>query len=264
MIIMNEDKNNNVKSHIQMPKVLLKRFHNQYERFYYYDIEKQIIGKNGTAESINTEWGYYSVDIEHYLRDNIETPFGEIISFLEKDSFKNEMLSMPTEFQTTIKNFVYALVARGPKYESQMDEVEELLKFLSPQEQHDFIAYTGIDIAQKHNLLSDFIVTFMINETEIPFVLSMDGLYGYSFNKHLVMNLPISPKATISLFHKSHSNRVEMQDGSIAMLEINKPDYIMIMNQASFSAQIRRNWGYVVCPQKEELERLKKTCVPDI
>lgn len=255
---MNEDKSNNVNSHIQMPKVLLKRFHNRFNRFYYYDVENQFIGKNGTAESMNTEWGYYSVGMEHYLRDNIETPFGKIISFLEIDSFKSETLSIPSSFQATIKNFLYALIARGPKYENQMNEAEELLRFFTPQEQHDFIAYTGIDIAKRHDLLSDFIVTFMINETEVPFVLSMEGLYSYSFNKHLVINLPISPKATISLFHKSHSTRVVREDGSILMLKIDNPKDIMIMNNCSFSTQNKRNWGAIVCPQKDELERLKK------
>ncbi|MBE6813385.1 MAG: DUF4238 domain-containing protein [Ruminococcaceae bacterium] len=255
---MDSEKESMINSHIQMPKLLLKRFHNKHNHFYYYDIEKQFIGEKGTAKSINTEYGYYSIDMEHYLRDNIEAPFGEVISFLEKDSFKSETLCVPSDFQITIKNFLYALIARGPKFENQMNEAEELLQYLTPQEQHDVVAYKGINIAKKYDLLSDFIVTFMINETDIPFVLSMDGLYGYSFNNYLVINLPISPKSTVSLFHKSYSNRIEQKDGSLSMFQINKEEDIMIMNQSSFLAQIRRNWGYVVCPEKKELERLKR------
>lgn len=255
---MSNKKNNAVSSHIQMPKLLLKRFHNEYNRFYYYDVKNKFIGKNGTAESINTELGYYSVGMEHYLRDSIETPFGEMLSLLEKTSFNNQTLAMPSSFETTTKNFLYALIVRGPKFENQMNEAEDWLQIFTQQEQHDFIAYKGIDIAKENNLLSNFIVTFMINETDIPFVLSMDGLYGYSFNNYLVLNLPISPKITVSLFPKHYSNRVKQKDGSISMFQINKSDDVMIMNQASFLAQIKRNWGYVVCPQKEELERLKK------
>ena len=254
---MNNKKDDAVNSHIQMPKLLLKRFHNKSNHFYYYDVKKQFVGKNGTAQSINTELGYYSIEMEHYLRDEIETPFGEIISFLEKDSFKSETLTIPSSFIPTIKNFLYALIARGPKFEKQMNEAECLLQFFTPQEQHDFIAFKGIDIAKKHNLLSDFITTFMINETDIPFVLSMDGLYGYTFNNHITINLPISPKVTISLIHKSYSNRIERQNGEVSMFQIHKPENIMLMNQCSFLSQIKRNWGYVICPEKDELQRLK-------
>lgn len=67
-----------------MPKVLLKRFHNDNNRFFYYDIQKQIIGNNGTAKSINTQLGYYSQQTEDYFRDNIETPFGEVLTYIEK------------------------------------------------------------------------------------------------------------------------------------------------------------------------------------
>lgn len=65
-----------VNSHIQMPKEMIKRFHNEYNLCCYYNVEGNFIGTKGPAESLNTEWGYYSVDAEHYLRDTIEPPFG--------------------------------------------------------------------------------------------------------------------------------------------------------------------------------------------
>ena len=73
-----------VNSHIQMPRVLLKRFHNSNNRFFYYDVKKHIIGINGTAKSTNTELDYYSQPTEDYFRDNIETPFGELLTYIEK------------------------------------------------------------------------------------------------------------------------------------------------------------------------------------
>ena len=49
----------NVNSHIQMPKLLLRRFHNDKTRFCYYDVKGRFIGTKGTAESTNTEFGYW-------------------------------------------------------------------------------------------------------------------------------------------------------------------------------------------------------------
>ena len=72
------------------------------------------------------------------------------------------------------------------------------LPLLRAQIQHDFISKNGIIIAQENDLLSEYIVTFMLNKTTIPFVLSMDGIYNYTLNGHSVINLPIAPNVTVS------------------------------------------------------------------
>ena len=68
-----------VKSHIQMPKCILKKFQNRNNRLFYYDVKENHIGKNGSANSINTEKGYYSKDTERYLQEKIETPFSKLL-----------------------------------------------------------------------------------------------------------------------------------------------------------------------------------------
>ena len=103
-----------INSHIQMPKVLLKRFHNDNNRFFYYDVQKQIIGYNGTAKSINTQLGYYSQQTEDYFRDNIETPFGEVLTYIEKTGIDRETFAINSSAKEIIKNFMFALISRGP------------------------------------------------------------------------------------------------------------------------------------------------------
>lgn len=239
-----------------MPKVLLKRFHNKYNRFFYYDIEKQVIGNNGTSKSINTQLGYYSQLTEDYFRDNIETPFGEVLTYIEKTGIDRETFTICSSAKQIIKNFIFALVARGPSFSNQMNEEEDFWQAFPPQFQHDFIAKTGIRIAQENDLLSEYIVTFMLNKTSIPFVLSMDGIYNYTLNGYSVINLPIFPNVTVSLVHESYSSRVIHKDNSVLMYEIIRPEDIMLMNERTFSTQLKRKWGYVICSEKDELSRL--------
>ena len=151
---------------------------------------------------------------------------------------------------------MFALISRGPTFSVQMNEEEDFWQAFPPQFQHDFVAKTGIKIAQENNLLSEYIVTFMLNKTPIPFVLSMDGIYNYTLNGHAVINLPIFPHVTVSLIHESYSSRVIRDDNSISMFELTRADDIMLMNGQAFSTQLKRKWGYVVCPERDELSRL--------
>lgn len=250
------DSRNVVNSHIQMPKLLLKRFHNNFNRFFYYDVEKRHIGKNGSAGTINTQRGYYSKSTEDYLRDEIETPFGNIIAYIERMGIlQEETIEIKKSIDSEIKKFVYALISRGATLE-QNGEMEEWLQLLPERKQHDYISINGINIAGQKGLLDEYIVTFMMNKTDIPFVLSMDGVYNYSFNGHLAFNLPISPQMAICLIHINYFERMISKDGTIAMFEIERAEDIMCMNQCAFNAQVKCKWGYIICSQKQELERL--------
>ncbi len=249
-----------VKSHIQMPKVLLKRFHNAENRFFYFDVVKRVVGNNGNARSINTELGYYSQEMEDYLRDNIETPFGTLLKHIDENGIGEETFSICEIMPLVIKVFTYSLIARGPDFNHRMNEEPDFWQDLPPQFQHDYIAKRGIELQAESNVFSDYIATFMINRTNVPFVLSMDGIYSFVLNGHTVVNLPISPYVAISLIHESYEGRVLNEDGSINMFEIHEGKTIEFMNERAFSTQLKRKWGYVVCPERGELDRLKELC----
>ena len=136
---------------------------------------------------------------------------------------------------------MFALIARGPSFSNQMNREEDFWKAFPVQFQHDFISKNGIRIAQENDLLSECIVTFMLNKTTIPLVLSMDGIYNYTLNGHSVINLPIDPNVTVSLIHESYSSRVIHKDNSISMFELTRPDDITLMNGCVFSTQLKRN-----------------------
>lgn len=256
---MNNKKDDAINSHIQMPKLLLKRFHNEYNFFYYYNVKNNFIGNHGTAESMNTEIGYYSKETEMYLQKEVETPFSKILEYLEDIELANKQtISVYSTINETILSFMYALIARAPSFHKMMNDDNIWLHNLSIEEKRDHIIKSGINIAKENNVFAEYIPTFLINNTDIPFVLSMNGIYNYTFNGHPIINLPISPTIAISLIHKNYTNRVIYNDGAIAMFETKIPELIMHMNQQAFSFQAKHQWGYVICPEREELDRLSK------
>ena len=247
-----------VDSHIQMPKLLLKRFHNDNKKFFYYDVQKGFIGTNGSAKSINTEYGYYSLSTEHFLRDYIEAPFGRIVKHIENINFSQDYFRMTPDFQEVTMNFVYALIARDPDTSGEMNRNSVFLQFLPARTRHDIAARNGIAFAKKKKLFSEYILTFMVNSTEIPFILPLMGLYSYGINGHSIINLPISPKVALCLVHKDYAERLIRDDGTISMFMVDNPEQLKKMNAFAFAAQKRHNWGCVICPQRDELDRLNE------
>lgn len=250
-----------VNSHIQMPKEVLKRFHNKYNLFCYYHVEGNYVGTKGTAESLNTKWGYYSVEVEHYLRDTIETPFGRMLAYIDTLDFSQNSIAVNSDFEETARDFMCALIARDPVIMREMGTDGNLLSILPEQVQHDYVAVNGYNVIKRNGFLDDYLLTFLINETEIPFVLPVGGLYNYSLKGKSAINLPVSGNLVLCLLHKELTN--EMVKGtSLSMLSISETDVIMRMNNWAFRGQKERGWGYVVCPERHELDRLKKQFDP--
>ena len=249
---------NGVNSHIQMPKCVLKRFENQNHSFYYYDVEKGIIGSNGHAKTTNTQFGYYSEEVEKYLNDNIEAPFAKVLQFVDTTDFDDLGFVISPEFQNNVKNFVYALIARDPSITSKVDEYSIFWNLLTEQSKHNFAAVKGAELAQEQGFLDSFIVTFSINKTEKPFVLPMCGIYSYMLRDTRHVNLPVSPKMAITLAEQKGMPRL-LNDNVVAMYAIEEETIVDRLNGWAFQTQCNAGWGYVVSPEKNVLEELLKT-----
>jgi hypothetical protein len=245
-----------VNSHIQMPKEVIKRFHNQYNLCCYYNVEGNFVGTKGTAESLNTEWGFYSGRAEHYLGEKVETPFGKVLAYIDSLDFSQNSVLVNSDCEETIRDFMYSLISRDPVFMQEMGTVGSILSCLPKQMQHDYVAVNGYSAIKRNGFLSDYLLTFLINETEIPFILPIGGLYSYSYKGSIAINLPISKSMALCLIHKNLVN-VMVKNGAVIMLSISDPDIMMDMNSRAFRMQKQRGWGYVICPEREELDRLK-------
>lgn len=245
-----------INSHIQMPKFLLKRFHNEYNKFFCYNVQRNYIESNRTAKSTNTELGYFSNSTENYLNRKIEGPFSKLLKRIETIDFDQEYFRAPEGFDQTTKKFMCSLIARDPLIVRKASNNSVYLQFLPSYMNHDYCVRTGICFAQDNNFFSEFVLTFIVNCTNTPFVLPIKGLYSYEMNGHCAINLPISPTLALCLVHKNYASHLIRDDGTTDFFRISFTEQIETLNFFAFMSQKRHNCGCVICPQQEELIRL--------
>ena len=249
--------NNKVDSHIQMPKCVLKRFEDKAHRFCYYDVDKKIIGINGHAKSINTKFGYYSKQAEDYLRDNIETPFSGLLASIDTIDFDKDVFTVDSVFEEQVKTFMYALIARSPRILMEAEKHSLFWSYISETARHDFAAINGPELARQAKLLDGFYVTFTVNKTEKPFVLSMCGIYSFTYKNANHVILPISPTIAITLIEKGAGNF--LIDNNIKhMYLLEYESMIDQFNKRAFNTQCQEGYGYVISHDKNVLEELVK------
>ena len=242
-----------MQSHIQMPKCVLKRFENQNERFYYYDVKKGIIGNNGHARSINTEFGYYSQNTEGFLRDYIETPFSELLCQIDRIDFDSVPFSKPSDFDVRVKRFIYALISRSPQMMSGIKKSSFFFQLLPDRDQHDYAAAKGIELAEQLNVFGDYFVTFAVNKSTMRFILPMCGLYNFKYNEIDTLFLPVSPWLSIALV-KNDGAGLFIRGDEAAMFLISDNNQATWFNKRALSAQKQAGSGYVVSPERAALE----------
>lgn len=239
-------------SHIQMPRSILKRFENENHILFYYDVKDGII-KRGHSKSLYQEYGYYSNDTETFLDKYIESPLGKILKYIENTDFSTPTTT-PKNMQDIVMRYIHALIARGPSMISSINQSAIFFRFLSEREQHDCVAIESFRLAQQLGLFSEYFITFMINETGIPFVLPTGGLYAFKN----IINCPITPNRAITLVKKESSEASQLLDGDTChVFFTNRAEHIMKMNVRAFCEEINKDGQYIVAPEIEVLNASK-------
>lgn len=244
-------------SHIRMPKCVLKQFADENHFVYFLNLQQGWI-QNSHAESINTKVDYYSEDVEHFLRDNIETPLGQILKFIKSIDQKNPAFTMDDNKKTVMKRFVYALIARSPAMLTEMNQTSIFAQFLPERDLHDQAAVIGIAEAHKHRIFEGWEITFTANHTEIPFVLPLCGTYSFSHDGDTVFNVPVTPHYAITFMPQSVVHKYVI-DGTMRLLKIVNPEQAMRFNMFALkSEQKDGNYG-IAANSRKILEVIKES-----
>ena len=245
-----------INSHIRMPKCVLRQFEDEKHFVYFWDLEDNQINK-GHAKSINTEEGYYSESVEHFLRDNIEAPLGSVLKFIKGIDHSSPEFTMDDDMKRIIRRFVYALVARSKSLLKKVKETSIFAQFLSVQNQHDMAVVMGIEEAINAQVFEDWEITFVENHTEVPFVLPLSGSYSFSLNGDTMFNIPITPHYAITFMHKSVAHKYVL-DGKMRLLQVVNPEQAMYFNMFALSSE-RKDWNYgIAASSRNILEKMKR------
>lgn len=246
----------NINSHIRMPKCVLKQFEDEKHFVYFWSFgEGQI--KKGHAESINTELGYYSESIEHFLRDSVETPMGSVLKFIKGIDIDSPEFTMRDDMKRIMRRFVHALVARSTSFLEKINEESVYTQFLPKRDQHDTAVIMGIEGASKSHVFEDWEITFMENHTEIPFVLPLSGSYSFSYNGDTMFNVPITPNYAITFMHESVAHKF-VTDDKMRLFQVINSQQAMRFNMFALSYEQKDcNYG-IAANSRRVLEKMKE------
>ena len=241
----------NMNSHIQMPRFLLSRFENEYHSFFYYDVEKGLIGTNGHAKSMNTEHGYYPDVIEKYFSNELEQPFSKFLRRVDSLDINKPSFAMTNLDETNIKQFFISLIVRSPLLIDGIKENSVFFPFYSPTDQHTIAISQGIIESQK--IFDNYHATFTVNITSKPFILPICGIYNYKLNGYMHISLPVSPKIAITLIESSGFYSIK-REGIYGLYQINQENHAIQLNRCAFQQQCKQKYGCVISPIKDALE----------
>ncbi len=246
-----------IDSHIQLPKCVLKNFQDDKQWLYYYDFESNKIGR-GRAKTFNTENGYYSQGVENYLRDNVETPFGKVMA-LVKEITKDDVFAIPNSCFDSVREYSYALISRSPEMQKTINQNSVFFQFLPPQNRHDYAVVSGIENAKERKLFEDWQVTFMVNESKIPFVLPQQGIYdfGLKTSKYPCLSMPITPMIAIIMIPKECVSEIVDND-MVKLFSFSEDETAELLNNKAFSTEKNHNKQSIISNSREEIERIVK------
>lgn len=251
-----------INSHIQMPESILKNFVNEQQAFYCYDIaevnEHRKI-KKSHPKSLNAKKGHYSRRVEQMLHRNVETPLGRKIKYVEDNNFDNP-IDIPSDFRDVMLTYIHSLIVRAPHMYGMIEQHSFLLQDinnLTEKDKNDFAVEIGLDEANSNSPFKDYIVTMIVNKTEIPFLLPIGGMYSYGD----FVCAPISLYKAIALVKQDSKLCKELIDGELCkVLMVEKEAVLHQMNRFAIQAEVSHNKQYVVSRDKALLE----TCLKEM
>lgn len=240
----NPDKEN--QSHIQIPKLLLKRFANKNGVLSYYDVQKKVFGLNGHPRTLNTEVDYYSSLGEKYWNTELETDLSKLLKALDSINTDAPRSTFPLDFNVLSKKYLYSLMARSPIAHKKAEETSVYLQLVEKKFQHDIASSTIYSLAIEQNDFDQWIPTLLVNKSETPFILPMCGYVEYSYkgiDEYIVML--VDPYKAIQLIPPSAIN-LYVDSDHIKYSKIEKSSIIMQLNHFCFESQVKLGYGYVV------------------
>lgn len=242
------EKGNGVRSHIQIPKFVIKNFADPQGKVYYYDFQKGCIRHN-YPKSVNTEYGYYSPEMEKALCQAVEFPFSRVLRKMVKMILKGETVIFTPEEQDAAFLYFYSLIARGTTVAKIILSNCTTSCLLDDQGFHDFTVECGIHALRANNFFVDAVVTVGLNTTSVPFVLPGSGYYAS--NGAVIM--PLTPYFAILLIYERHERFYDGKEHYIALFDT--PDTIRNANIRAFSIELE-NRRFVAANTRKQLEEI--------
>lgn len=249
-----------MKSHIQIPRCVLKEFVNEKNYFYKYDVLKDEITK-GFPKTTYTAENYYSDAIEKALNKYVETPLKKLLNYARKFP-EEEIIRVEDDLLDISRIYFKSLIARSPQLLRSVSDNGVHLQFVAPQDQHDMVVDFAMRDPRMDRFKNEYDFTFMVNKTKTPFVIPTRGAYEFSINGTQCIGVPLTPWCALLLKLKGEKLLSGKGDNVVVVISEGLDEMVTKINSFAFTKQKRDGCGYVICHDEDQLELLKKqgTC----
>ena len=255
-----------MKSHICVPKVTLKKFNNSgknNELLYFLDLKNNCICKS-THKDFLAEEGYYSLDTEKLLSDEIETKMGSLYSRVELAMENEEILPKTIcNLHNMAKKIIAIQSLRNPDYTRKhiLTHFKRLqlkgrkgAKILANEilKQGNYKQYLNVFFTAYHFDL--YRSAILINDTCRDFFLPTMHFFHLPYianlGKDLFVVIMSSKMAWILMREGDYSKNVKDDYGE-SVIRLKNPKSIEIFNYGAYKYESAYGVGRIISTQEE-------------
>lgn len=214
-----------IKSHILLPKFILKNFADDNGFLHCYDVVKNSF-RLSKPSSYNTQAGRHSEDMENFLNTEIEAPLSNALAELKK--WLRGQTTTYHFYADVFMKYLWALLARSSE---MVDETNiNLRKFaLSTQQQlNDIIVGEAYNLAQNDPDFANVRMQIILNTNLREFVLPASGACTYFHVKEESTHFVVISHPRIAIDIQTQTPHTTMVIGTVDLW------YVDLMNQFSF------------------------------
>lgn len=245
------------KSHIQLPRFILKRFMNADGEVFYLDCNDFSIQAKG-PRMLGQEQGYYSSAMEDYLDKNIEDPFGKLVAkVLPFAEGKRKCIRLDAESVEVCKRYITAAMIRSRLALHVFMKGSITAQLFPDQVNHDELVFLGIQ--NEHGaseLLQSYKLVITVNHTDCMFVVPQNSYFIASSCDMPCVVIPVSPVLAFQLVPQDYP-AILAEGEECRHCRIHDPATVKIMNIAALKYEYMFNHGFVVSYREQELIELK-------
>ena len=219
-----------VKSHIQLPKVILKDFVSTDKKLYYLDpISNEI--KSSSVAVFNRRLGHYKLEFEEYLSKEYENITGKIkkilIDFLEKGIKQIDL----TIYSKNMKELFSIAVYRNPNFVEMVNQKTVFSKIFYNGFTTETIILASKDMG-KFDMFPEEKIFICFNKTKKGFITCKANFAEISIdNGNRACIMPLSPKIALMLVPHNYYEKVINENGMGAYMIVNEEKDILVINK---------------------------------
>lgn len=250
-----------VKSHVQMPKGLMKAFSHRTKNgrcVYYLDLKDMEI-KEAKINELGTVKGLYDPKSEDMLDHLYESPFFQVTQDIKKfNSGKSEVLSLTQENEKALKDFLTISLMRSDATR-ELAASKSVLASIFPESLYRYIVPAMHMALPNIPLLDGLHINVLINSSSLRLVAPRNCVVFLFLNPLGSYILPISPSCAILYQTEELYLSTFNENGEIcyAFVKEGEEETIRHINFVAGKSERAINNDFLIGENRGELEILK-------